>query len=92
MRRRPDLRWRIEEKEIARLATLQLKLLDQAAELTKPGGALVYSTCSLEPEENERVVERFLGSHADVRLETTRSLFPPRDGCDGAFVARFGKR
>jgi 16S rRNA (cytosine967-C5)-methyltransferase len=92
MRRRPDLRWRIEEKEIARLATLQLKLLDQAAELTKSGGGLVYSTCSLEPEENERVVEQFLGSHADVRLETTRSLFPPHDECDGAFVARFDKR
>jgi 16S rRNA (cytosine967-C5)-methyltransferase len=92
IRRRPDLRWRIEEKEIARLAALQLKLLDQAAEFTKPGGALVYSTCSLEPEENERVVEQFLGSHADVRLEATRSLFPPRDEVDGAFVARFGNR
>jgi len=91
MRRRPDLRWRIEEKEIARLATLQLKLLGQAAELTKPGGVLVYSTCSLEPEENERVVEQFLGSHAEAHLETTRSLVPPRDGCDGAFVARLGK-
>jgi len=91
MRRRPDLRWRIQEKEIARLAALQLKLLNQAVGLTKPGGVLVYSTCSLESEENERVVEQFIGSHADVRLETTRSLFPPRDGCDGAFVARLGK-
>jgi 16S rRNA (cytosine967-C5)-methyltransferase len=92
MRRRPDLRWRIEENEIARLATLQLKLLGTAAAFTRSGGILVYSTCSLEPEENERVVEQFLGSQADVRLETTRSLFPPRDGFDGAFVARFGKR
>ena len=92
MRRRPDLRWRIEEPEIARLAALQLKLLGQAAELVKSDGVLVYSTCSLEREENERVVEQFIGSHADVRLETTRSLFPPRDGCDGAFVARFVKR
>jgi 16S rRNA (cytosine967-C5)-methyltransferase len=92
MRRRPDLRWRIEQKEIARLAALQWKLLGKATELTKPGGVLVYSTCSLEPEENERVVEQFLGSHSDVQLETTRSLFPPRDGFDGAFVARLGKR
>ena len=92
MRRRPDLRWRIEAKEIVRLATLQLKLLNQAAEFTKSGGVLVYSTCSLEPEENERVVEQFIGSHSNVRLATTRSLFPPRDGCDGAFVAQLGKR
>jgi 16S rRNA (cytosine967-C5)-methyltransferase len=92
MRRRPDLRWRIEEKEIARLAGLQLKLLSRAAEFTKPGGVLVYSTCSLEAEENERVVKQFLGGNPEFKLETTRSSFPPRDEIDGAFVARFGKR
>jgi 16S rRNA C967 or C1407 C5-methylase (RsmB/RsmF family) len=43
----------------------------------------------LEPEENEGVVEAFLKSHKEFALETTRSLFPPRDGVDGAFVARF---
>ncbi len=91
MRRRPDLRWRIEATEIARLATLQLKLLSQAAEFTKPGGALVYSTCSLENEENEGVVEQFCKSHPQFRLEATQSTFPPRDGMDGAFVAKFRK-
>jgi len=91
MRRRPDLRWRVDGPEIARLATRQSKLLGQAAEFVKSGGVLVYSTCSLEQEENERVVEGLIGSHADVRLETTRSVLPPRDGCDGAFVARFAK-
>jgi 16S rRNA (cytosine967-C5)-methyltransferase len=89
LRRRVDLRWRIEEKEIARLAALQEKLLATAARLTRPGGVLVYSTCSLEREENERVVERFSGQHPEFTLETTRSTFPPRDGVDGAFVARF---
>jgi len=92
MQRRPDLRWRIEEKEIARLAALQLKLLGKAAEFTKPGGVLVYSTCSQEPEENERVVERFLGGRPEFTLEATRSSCPPRDEVDGAFVARLGKR
>jgi 16S rRNA (cytosine967-C5)-methyltransferase len=91
MRRRPDLRWRIEEKEIARLAALQSKLLGKAAEFVKPGGVLVYSTCSLEPEENERVVERFLGGNPEFTLEATRSSLPTRDGIDGAFVARFGR-
>ncbi len=87
MRRRPDLRWRIEEKEIARLAALQLKLLGKAAEFTKPGGVLVYSTCSLEPEENERVVAQLPG----FVVESQRATFPPRDNMDGAFVARLRK-
>ena len=89
LRRRADLRWRIEEKEITRLAALQLKLLNVAGRFTKSGGALVYSTCSLEPEENERVVERFSEQHSEFALETTRSTFPPRDQVDGVFVARF---
>jgi 16S rRNA (cytosine967-C5)-methyltransferase len=91
LRRRVDLRWRIEEKEIERLAALQAKLLAVAGELTKPGGVLVYSTCSLEAEEDERVVEKFRDSHPGWLLETTRSTFPPRDAMDGAFVARFRK-
>jgi len=91
LRRRVDLRWRIQEEEIIRLAELQEKLLAAATVFTKPGGALVYSTCSLEPEENERVVERFLVKHPQFTLETTRALFPPRDGMDGAFVAKFRK-
>jgi 16S rRNA (cytosine967-C5)-methyltransferase len=89
LRRRVDLRWRIEETDIVRLAELQVKLMDAAAKLTKRGGTLVYSTCSLEPEENEAVVAAFLTAHAGFAVEATRSLFPPRDGVDGAFVARF---
>ena len=91
LRRRVDLRWRLQEKELARLAALQQRLLKTAASLTRPGGVLVYSTCSLEPEENERVVEPFCRSNPQFALETTRSLFPPRDGVDGAFIARFAK-
>jgi 16S rRNA (cytosine967-C5)-methyltransferase len=87
MRRRVDLRWRIKPEEISRLAALQAKLLAGAAELTKPGGVLVYSTCSLEPEENERVVEKLPG----FVLETQRATFPPHDQMDGAFVARLRK-
>jgi 16S rRNA (cytosine967-C5)-methyltransferase len=85
------LRWRIEGSEIVRLATLQGKLLASGARFVKAGGVLVYSTCSLEEEENERVVESFLGACPGFTLETTRSLFPPRDGVDGAFVAMFRK-
>jgi 16S rRNA (cytosine967-C5)-methyltransferase len=89
LRRRADLRWRLNEGEITRLAALQAKLLDSAAKFTKRGGILVYSTCSLEPEENEKVVEEFLASHKECALDSMRSLFPPRNGMDGAFVATF---
>jgi 16S rRNA (cytosine967-C5)-methyltransferase len=89
LRRRADLRWRLTVEEIGRLGALQAKLIASGAKFTKRGGVLVYSTCSLEPEENEGVVEAFLKSHKEFMVETTRSLFPPRDGVDGAFVARF---
>ncbi len=88
MRRRVDLRWRIAPEEISRLQTTQLNLLDRAALQLKPGGVLVYSTCSLEPEENSEVVKRFLSDHAGFKLESERELLPFVDGVDGAFVAR----
>ncbi|MEO5804719.1 MAG: 16S rRNA (cytosine(967)-C(5))-methyltransferase RsmB, partial [Verrucomicrobiota bacterium] len=89
MRRRVDLRWRIEPEEIARLRQEQLDLLRRAAPRLKPGGTLVYSTCSLEPEENQEVVERFLEEQKDFKLESQRELFPFSDNVDGAFIARF---
>ena len=89
MRRRVDLRWRLQAEEIARLAEVQGQLLTAACAFVKPGGVLVYSTCSLESEENERVVERFRETHPKFALDATRSIFPTRDGMDGAFVARF---
>jgi len=89
MRRRADLRWRLRETELARLATVQTELLAAASEFVKPGGMLVYSTCSLEMEENERVAEQFREAHPKFALNATRSTFPPRDDMDGAFVAQF---
>ncbi len=88
MRRRVDLRWRIQPDEILRLQQAQLDLLEQAAPKLKPGGVLVYSTCSLEPEENSEVVKEFLHEHKEFKLESERELLPFADGVDGAFVAR----
>ena len=88
MRRRVDLRWRIQPSEIERLRSAQLDLLKQAATQVKPGGVLVYSTCSLEPEENGEVVKQFLSEHADFKLESERELLPFADNVDGAYVAR----
>ena len=88
MRRRVDLRWLIQPHEIERLRATQLVLLKQAAAVLKPGGVLVYSTCSLEPEENSEVVKEFLSEHQNFKLETERQLLPFADSVDGAYVAR----
>lgn len=87
MRRRVELRWRIQPAEIERLRSVQLGLLRQASSLLKPGGTLVYSTCSLEPEENVQVVEAFLSATPGFVRVRERALIPFHDGTDGAFVA-----
>lgn len=89
MRRRLDLRWRIRETELTRLRTTQLQLLRDAIPRLKPGGALVYSTCSLEPEENSDVVREFLAAHPAMHLQRERALTPWENNVDGAYVARF---
>ncbi len=91
MRRRVDLRWRIRPEEIDRLQRTQLELLDAAGRLLKTGGTMVYSTCSVEPEENQGVVEEFLKRYSDFRLESQRDLIPFRESVDGAFVAKIVK-
>ncbi|HUD46198.1 MAG TPA: 16S rRNA (cytosine(967)-C(5))-methyltransferase RsmB [Candidatus Baltobacteraceae bacterium] len=92
LRRRVDLRWRVQSAEIDRLRKGQAALLAQAAPRLKPGGLLVYSTCSLEPEENEEVVKEFLGAHPQFQLEGQRQLLPFTDQVDGAYVAKLRKR
>ena len=88
MGRRVELRWRIRPEEIDRLRQAQLGLLDQAARYVKSGGTLLYSTCSLEPEENRDVVDEFLKRKTGFRLEYERQLLPFVDAVDGAYVAR----
>ncbi len=88
VRRRVDLRWRIREEEIARLQAEQLQILARATQLLKPGGTIVYSTCSIEPDENEDVIEKFCEANPEYKLKSQRSLFPPDDKVDGAFVAK----
>lgn len=88
LRRRVDLRWRLRTEEIERLRRAQSALLELAAPRVAPGGVLVYSTCSLEPQENTTVVRAFLDRYRHFRLDTEREVLPWRDRVDGAYAAR----
>ena len=88
LRRRPDARWNWSVEKLEALVKLQAEILDQAAKLVAPGGTLVYSTCSNEPEENDEQVKAFVARHPDFTLETTRESIPFESGLDGAFAAR----
>jgi 16S rRNA (cytosine967-C5)-methyltransferase len=101
-RRHPDARWRLKASDLAVMAALQREILRAASTIVPPGGLLVYSTCSLEVEENDAQVERFLSDHPQWRLEPPSEsavpatvldagrlrVLPQRHGTDGAFAAR----
>lgn len=102
LRRHPELRWRREEADLPRLATLQRRILERCQEVVPPGGLLVYAVCSTEPEEGQDQVDLFLRSHPDFTLETPavaerlgwplaqgalRTL-PGPEGMDGFYAAR----
>lgn len=108
LRRNPDLKWRQNEMDVAELNVKQANILEAAAKLVKPGGRLVYATCSLLREENEVIVEAFLGQHPEfkllnaaeiltqqkVALDTgaTLKLLPHVHGADGFFAAAFERQ
>ena len=102
--RHPDVRWNRAADQLPELAARQQLLLQRAYEHLKPGGVLVYSTCSLEEEENEQVVERFLAHTPSAQLERADLRFADRPWAhryiqtipghhpgDGSFAARIRK-
>lgn len=103
IRRHPDIRWNRRPEDLARYQELQLELLQAASTLLLPGGTLIYATCSLEEEENEQVIERFLETNENFLLEECTAFLPsgahtlcrknffaplPGDEIDGFFGAR----
>jgi 16S rRNA (cytosine967-C5)-methyltransferase len=94
LRRRVDARWRLGAADFRRMPEIQLALVRAVAPLLRPGGVLVYATCSLEPEENEGMVAQIERELPDLVRESggVRRSNPARDGMDGAFAARFIRR
>jgi len=88
IRRRIDVRWRLRPEDFSRMSNEQLTISRAVLRLVKPGGILVYSTCSLEREENEQVVRRLVAELPALALETEKDSLPFRDGFDGAFAAK----
>jgi 16S rRNA (cytosine967-C5)-methyltransferase len=99
--RHPDARWRVRRAALDRLVARQADLLDRLSQVVRPGGLLVYATCSLEPEENEEQVERFLRRRPGFQREPGATvppellsplgdlvILPQRHGVDGAFATR----
>lgn len=77
VRRSPDIKYRRKEEDILALSSEQARLLDNVSKYLKGGGVLVYSTCTFEPEETDRVVDGFLESHPDFSIESAKGVLPP---------------
>jgi 16S rRNA (cytosine967-C5)-methyltransferase len=104
--KKPDIKWKRDLLDIHKLTVLQGKLLSKASKLVKPGGIVVYSTCSIEPEENFGIVEKFLQDNPDFTLLNAGEIFPnsvvDENGCtqtlphihfmDGAFAAKLMRK
>jgi 16S rRNA (cytosine967-C5)-methyltransferase len=89
--RRPEVRWRLSPGDLRHLVALQERLLRLAVERAKPGGAVVYSTCSIEPEENGELVRKVLKSNAELALEAEENAVPGQPA-DGGYWVRLRKQ
>ena len=87
LRRNPEIRWRLSTADIDAFAEKQKRILSRAADAVKPGGRLVYSTCSVEREENEDVIAEFLARDDRFRVGDSLRTWPHRQGSDGFFMA-----
>lgn len=104
--KKPDIKWKKDLFTLREMNDIQYKLLCKAGELVKPGGVVVYSTCSIEPEENKDIVEKFISNNPDFHLDSAQGRFPDEildeNGCiqtfpqrhkmDGAFAAKLVKK
>jgi 16S rRNA (cytosine967-C5)-methyltransferase len=88
LRRDPDLKWSRQESDLAAFASAQFRILTNAADAVRPGGTLLYATCSSEPEENDAVVDAFTSSDSRFHVDEVRRTRPDRDALDAFYAAR----
>ena len=88
LRRKPDTKWKLTKEKVDGLISLQRELLGDYASIVKPGGRLVYATCSILPQENEKNIAAFLEAFPHFKLEKEVSLRPDKSGFDGFYMAR----
>jgi 16S rRNA (cytosine967-C5)-methyltransferase len=89
LRRNPDAKWKLKPEEVDRLKILQAEILRDYSQMVKPGGKLVYATCSVMPGENQKQVQAFLAAHGDEwTLEAEKTWTPSKHGFDGFYAAR----
>jgi len=93
LRRNPDAKWKLSNEEIDRLIIEQQDILSRYSAIVKPGGKLVYATCSILPSENENQVQKFLSTHGDQwTLEEELKINPAETGHDGFYAARLARK
>lgn len=92
LQRRPDAKWSLQPEQLDPLQDLQRRLLDHAAPLVKPGGRILYSTCSIQPGETTRLVHSWLTTAHHWTLADATLLLPGEQGCDGGYAARLERR
>jgi len=88
LRRRPDARWRFSLSTLGDAVQLQRRMVGQAVEKLKRGGVLVYSTCSMEPEEGQELVAEAIANRSDLTVESSWTNVPPAKGMDGGCAVR----
>ena len=88
IRRRVDVRWRLKPLDIETIRETQLAILKNALPCLRPGGRIVYSTCSIEESENRELVTEFIEANPQVQLVSDRRILPFEQHTDGAYAAR----
>ena len=92
MRRKPEIKYRVLDDNGKELSDRQLRMLEISAGYVRQGGILVYSTCTVNRNENTGVVSRFLKKNRDFELDGSRQLLPGRDETDGFFICKMRRR